>query len=188
MITLNSGPGARPAIRFEHTPRTRSPRPLSHALPKAARAAFGLMSIAVTLAAPARAAASERMPLPQPTSAACLPERSSPPRKVAKNLLVRNTLGWIPSAHGQPKPGDLRDAGTAAAQEQVIRPEMNERADQPPEQALPGPLSKAPCVPDCFGQTPALVAFLECALTRFRDRCHRRVGRLARRPQRGLTR
>jgi hypothetical protein len=32
---------------------------------------------------------------------------------------------------------------------------MNERAEKPPEQALPGPLSKALGVLNYFGQTPA---------------------------------
>ena len=52
------------------------PKPLASAFSTAARAALGLISSASTLAAPAWAAASARMPEPVPTSATLLPLRS----------------------------------------------------------------------------------------------------------------
>jgi hypothetical protein len=50
--------------------------------------------MAITLAAPALAAARASMPDPVPTSATRLPLRSRPARKFAKNLLVRKYRGW----------------------------------------------------------------------------------------------
>ena len=75
-MTSNVGRGASADNRFEHTAVTRSPRPFACAFSLAVRAAFGLISRATTLAAPARAAASARMPEPVPTSTTRLPLRS----------------------------------------------------------------------------------------------------------------
>ena len=72
-----AGAARSPEKRFEQTGKTRSARPFSRALSPAESAAFGLMSIATTRAAPARAAASERTPEPVPTSATAFPFRSS---------------------------------------------------------------------------------------------------------------
>ena len=66
----------------------RSSKPLARAFSAAANAALGFMSIAVTFAAPARAAARARIPDPVPTSATLLPLRSSRPMNDAKNSLV----------------------------------------------------------------------------------------------------
>ena len=73
---------------------TRVPRPFTRAFSTAVAVAFGLMSMAITFAAPARAAASARMPDPVPTSATRLPFRSRFARKFAKNLLVTKYRGW----------------------------------------------------------------------------------------------
>ncbi len=51
------------------------------------------MSIATTRSAPARAAASDRMPDPVPTSATVFPLRSSRSMKEAKYSLVRKKRG-----------------------------------------------------------------------------------------------
>ena len=71
-----------------HTAVTRSPMPLARAFSAAVRAAFGLMSVAVTLSAPARAAASARIPDPVPMSTTCLPLRSRPLMNSAKHSLL----------------------------------------------------------------------------------------------------
>jgi hypothetical protein len=62
-------------------------------LTAAVSAAVGFMSTAVTLAAPARAAAKARMPDPVPTSATRLPRKSSRPMTDAKNSLVMKWRG-----------------------------------------------------------------------------------------------
>src|SRR5437764_880781 len=54
MTTSNSAAGSTADSRFEQTPRTQPPNPFARALSAAVKAAFGLMSIAVTLAAPLR--------------------------------------------------------------------------------------------------------------------------------------
>ncbi len=64
-----------PRAGCEHSAPTRSPKPLARAFSAAVSAAFGLMSAAMTLAAPARAAASARMPDPVPTSRTRLPRQ-----------------------------------------------------------------------------------------------------------------
>src|SRR4051794_16885718 len=123
----------------------------------AANAAFGLMSIATTLVAPARAAASDRMPLPVPTSATRLPVRSSSPMKPAagpapaagfaggmgladepREVLAggEHFRGEPRRRQGQTEARHVRDRGPRVLQEQMIGPEMDERADEPPQQAM----------------------------------------------------
>ena len=88
MMTSNRARGDRAERRFEHIAVTRSSNPFARAFSAAASAAFGFTSIAVTFAAPARAAASARIPDPVPTSATLLPLRSRRPMNEAKNSLV----------------------------------------------------------------------------------------------------
>jgi hypothetical protein len=92
-MTSNVGRGAKAESKSEPTAMTRPPKPFTYAFCAALSAAFGLMSMATTLVAPARAAASARMPDPVPTSATFLPLRSRLARKFEKNLLVRKYLG-----------------------------------------------------------------------------------------------
>src|SRR5260370_42263204 len=93
-MTSNRGRGASAESRFEPTTVIGLLRPLAWAFSAAALAAFGLMSRATTLAAPARAAARARIPDPVPTSATRLPAKSISERKFAKNLLERKYRGW----------------------------------------------------------------------------------------------
>ena len=87
-MTSKSTLGASAERRSEHIAVTRFSNPLARAFSAAESAALGFTSIAVTFAAPARAAASARMPDPVPTSATRLPVRSSRPMNDAKNSLV----------------------------------------------------------------------------------------------------
>ena len=75
-------------------PRRRGRRRRSGARSRGRRSRQGLMSMATTCAAPARAAASARIPDPVPTSATDLPFSSRPSMKPAKNSLLRKTFGW----------------------------------------------------------------------------------------------
>ncbi len=82
------------ASKFMQTPVTRSPRPLPCAFSFADSDAFGLMSVATTSDAPARAAASARMPEPVPTSHTRLPVRSSVSMNSANFSLLMKNFGW----------------------------------------------------------------------------------------------
>src|SRR5438045_2051568 len=91
--TSKSGRAATADIRLEQIGKTRAARPFRRALSPADSAAFGLMSMAITRAAPARAAASDNTPEPVPTSATDFPFRSSRSMKPAKYSLVRKYRG-----------------------------------------------------------------------------------------------
>jgi hypothetical protein len=71
----------------------RLPRLLAWAFSAAASAAFGLMSMATTFAAPTRATASARMPDPVPTSATRLPVRSR--EEEVREEFAREKISWV---------------------------------------------------------------------------------------------
>ncbi len=122
------------------TAHTRSPRPLARAFSAAQSAAFGLMSAAMTLAAPARAAASARMPDPVPTSSHALARQVETIDEGRKGLAADEEAGMKHRrAHGEAKARRTRRPGALPRQDQVVGEEMNDTAQQTAERAMRHP-------------------------------------------------
>ena len=116
---------------------TRPANPFSRALSAAESAAFGLMSMAITRAAPARAAASDRTPEPVPISATVSPFQVEPVDEARKILAGEEKAGVEHGRpHNQAEAGGTGLPRALACEDEVIGEEMDEVAQPAPGEAV----------------------------------------------------